>query len=197
MKKAVILFSIGLVLLVGLAVLASFVLASKPGLVQASVTPSKNNIYVVIPENVVEIAPGVFSLGTAIDSDGSVVEGYAIVHYKDKDKNAKPGFVGSSARTACYGFLASGARWRVTESYSINPSNTQGLSESFVVSSTSAGDSQWDNQVTFDIFGTDSVSYSASYNNGALDDVNTLSFGDISETGVIGVTNIWGVFGGS
>lgn len=190
MKKALLLSILLIVLSVG------FVIAEKPNFSNVDVVPSNGHANVVIPENAVEVSPGVFYLGNAIDSNGEVVEGYAFVHYKDKINNVKPGS-GGSAGTTCYGFLASGARWKATEDYLINPSNTQGLSESFIVSSTNAGDSQWDNQVSFNIFGNSYVDYSASYNNGVLDGVNTLSFGDISDPGVIGVTNVWGTFGGS
>ena len=184
-----------------LSILAiSLVIAAKPNFTNADVVPSNSHASVVIPENAVEVAPGVFDLGSAVDVNGEVVQGYAFIHYKDKKGNAKPpwaGGGGDSTGTTCYGFLASGARWKLTEPYYINPTNTQGLPESFIVSSTNAGDEEWDDEVSFDIFGNSYVNYSASYNNGALDGVNTLSFGNIAESGVIGVTNVWGVFGGN
>ncbi|MBS3092630.1 matrixin family metalloprotease [Candidatus Pacearchaeota archaeon] len=203
MKKAVILFSIGLVLLVGLAVLASSVLAAKPSLVQASVVPSKNNIYVVIPENVVEVAPGVFSLGTAIDSDGSVVEGYAIVHYKNR--NAKPPWAGGGGGSTCYGFLASGAKWKNVEPYIVDAANTEGLNESFVKSNIASDINTWedaadgvvDSAVTKNILGDENLSGLVDgADTSSPDGKNEVYFGSISESGAIAVTIVWGYFSG-
>jgi len=64
------------------------------------------------------------------------------------------------------------------------------------VNATSLADSQWDNQVAFNVFGTGSVNNSAGYNNGSLDGTNTISFGSVSSQGAIAVTNVWGYFSG-
>ncbi|MBI3623277.1 matrixin family metalloprotease [Candidatus Pacearchaeota archaeon] len=182
-----------------LAVLSISLVMAFPNLLIADVALSNGHASVVIPENAVEAAPGVFDLGSAVDVTGEVVHGYMIVHYKKGYE--KPPVIGGSnggaLLSSCYSFLAAKARWKITEPYLINPSNTQGLLESFIVSSAVAADEQWDNQVSFNIFGNNYVNYSATYNNGALDGVNTLSFGDISEPGVIAVTNVWGIFGGN
>ena len=84
---------------------------------------------VSIPPNAVEISPGVFYLGKAIDN-GRVVEGYAIIH--KKDGNAKPPWAGggNGGGSTCYGFLANGAKWKNLEPWVVNPANSRGLNES-------------------------------------------------------------------
>lgn len=181
-----------------LAVLSISLVVAFSNLLTVNVALANDRASVVIPKNAVEVAPGVFDLGSAVDVNGEIVHGYMFIHYKkeyEKTSWARDS-IGKNLLSSCYNFLATGARWKITENYLINPSNFQGLSESFIVSSTVAADGQWDNQVSFNIFGNNSVNSSASYNNGALDGVNTLSFGDISEPGVIAVTNVWGIFGG-
>src|SRR3989344_2176657 len=67
----------------------------------------------------------VVSLGTAVDpGTGEVVQGYAIVHY---GKNyAKGGVSGGSAKApSCYGFLSSGAKWKVVEPWVVNATNSE------------------------------------------------------------------------
>jgi len=126
------------------------------------------------------------------------LEKITFIHYKKGF--AKPpwagGGGGSTDTSNCYGFLAKGAKWKTTEPYLINPTNSQGISQSDVVNATSLADSQWDNQVAFNVFGTGSVNNSAGYNNGSLDGTNTISFGSVSSQGAIAVTNVWGYFSG-
>ncbi|MEK6957621.1 MAG: matrixin family metalloprotease [archaeon] len=130
-------------------------------------------------------------------ADRGPLEKITFIHYKKG--YAKPpwaGGGGGNTNTVCYGFLSKGAKWKTSESYKINPTNSQGLSQELIVNSTNAADANWDNQVTFNIFGSGTADYNASYNNGNLDGNNTLSFGSISNTGAIAVTTVWGYFGG-
>jgi len=132
------------------------------------------------------------------DNDKGPLEKITFIHYKKGF--AKPpwagGGGGSTDASSCYGFLSKGAKWKTTEPYLINPTNTGGISESDFVSAVSLSDAQWDDQVAFDIFGAGSADYTASYNNGNLDGNNTLSFGSIDSAGAIAVTNVWGYFSG-
>lgn len=180
-----------------LVVLSISLVVAFPNFLTANVASSNSHTPIILPKNAVEVAPGVFDIGSSVDVNGEVVQGYMIVHYKKG--YGKPSQVdgGGNLLNTCYSFLANGARWRTTEPYSINPTNNQGLSEILISSSVADADGQWDNQVSFDIFGSSLLNSSASYNNGALDGVNTLSFGDISNSGVIAVTNVWGIFGGN
>jgi len=103
-----------------------------------------------------------------------------------KDKGGQP---------KCYDFLAKGAKWKSIEPYLINPTNQDGMGASFVESAVNAGVSEWETYGG-DIFGASSLSTTASYNNGALDGVNTTSFGIYPDPGVIAVTTVWGFFQG-
>jgi hypothetical protein len=135
---------------------------------------------------------------TNAGNDRGPLEKITFIHYRDGHIRpiGNPGKGGSTDTSTCYGFLAKGAKWKTTEPYQINPSNTEGISESDVVNAVALSDVQWDDQVSFNIFGTSSVNYSASYNNGSFDGNNTISFGSVSSPGAIAVTNIWGYFSG-
>ena len=131
-------------------------------------------------------------------NDKGPLEKITFIHYKKGF--AKPpwagGGGGSTDTSSCYGFISKGAKWKTTEPYLINPTNSHGISESEVVNAVALSDVQWDDQVSSNIFGASSVNYTASYNNGNFDGNNTLSFGSVSNQGVIAVTNVWGYFSG-
>ena len=133
------------------------------------------------------------------NSDRGPLEKIDFIHYKKNSGNGKPSESGNAkpSGTTCYNFLGNGAKWKVTEPYIINPTNSQGLSESLIVNTTNASVSAWENQVSFNVFGTQFVNTGYGYNNGTLDGQNTLSFGNVAETDVIGVTTIWGYFSGA
>ena len=83
--------------------------------------------------------------------------------------------------TTCYGFLAgSKPRWNWLENYSYNDSSLLGPSASAV--------STWENATSGDIFGDGLL---GSYTWGVYDYINSISYGDYPEEGVIGVTAIW------
>src|SRR3989344_5222445 len=76
----------------------------------------------------------VISLGSAVDPEtGTVVEGHA-----------KGGKSGGNGAGACYGFLASGARWKTVEPWVVNASNTRGLDAAFVASNLAADIAKWE-----------------------------------------------------
>jgi len=144
------------------------------------------------------VAGIVFALPPQANSanDKGPLEKITFIHYKKSF--AKPPWAGggSGGGTKCYTFLASGAKWKTPEPYYVNPSNSQGIAQSLIVDSTTAGVSEWDSEVSATVFGSGSVDSNVSYNNGDLDGNNTLSFDGISEDGVIGVTTVWGYFSG-
>ncbi len=182
------------------AVLAFSILAlAKPDLTPSliDVSPSHGKAKVVIPENAVEVSPGIFSLGTAIDK-GRIVEGYAFVHYKNKDEKGKNNAVrGSKGTGSCYAFLSSGARWKITEKYILDSSNSDGLTESFVAGKTEEGMNAWDSEVGFDIFGERNLTSSVNRTEiGKLNGKNEIFFDSLSDQNTIAVTIVWGIFGG-
>lgn len=118
------------------------------------------------------------------------------IHYK-KDKNpAKPGGSTKPGASKCYGYLASGAKWKTTEPYLINPANNFGLSDNMVFDAVNAGVNEWEKYGGPAIFGGGSVDSSAVYNDATTDDKNVVVFGDGLASNIIAVTNVWGYFGG-
>lgn len=148
----------------------------------------------------------VIPLGKAIDREGGeMVEGYAIIKYKDKP--AKPSGTVKPAKPTktpvCYGYLGSGVKWKNLENWVINPaqrnaSSTYMLDDEFIYNTISNGIAKWENAAqyniigggikTSDVLGADTVS---------PDGLNEVYFADIDEPDVIGVTIIWGIFGGA
>lgn len=117
------------------------------------------------------------------------------IHYKKG--YAKPPWAGGGGKpeAKCYGFLAKGAKWKTLEPYLVNPTNSDGLSDTFVKSAVDLGVGEWETYGG-EIFGEGSLDASASYNDGNLDEVNTTSFGAYPDSGVIAVTTVWGYFSG-
>lgn len=146
---------------------------------------------IIVPQLAIDNSNVIF-LGSAVDN-GTPVQGYAIIHYKkeqakpDKPGNGKGG--GKDSAQSCYGLIAKGARWKVTENYVVaNNFDAQTLSSDLEI---------WDSQVAFNIFGNEDI---LSVVDGAdlvqPDGKNEFMFGEITDSGAIAVTIVWGVFGG-
>ncbi|MBW2980894.1 matrixin family metalloprotease [Candidatus Woesearchaeota archaeon] len=99
--------------------------------------------------------------------------------------------------TGCYTPLAKGVFWKTlpVDLY-INPTNANGLSEDFIVTTTIASAEAWDDATSAELTNNYIVDYTADYDDTATDGRNEISFGDYAEPGVIGVTIIWGYFSG-
>ena len=109
--------ALGIILTVlAISLTAGFVLA-QPSFLVAGAHSGKT---VTVPSHAVELAPGLFDLGTAV-VDGKVVEGLMFVHYKKENanrrENAKPpwagGGKGDKGGSKCYEFLAKGANGKL------------------------------------------------------------------------------------
>lgn len=149
----------------------------------------------------------VISLGNALDAEsGEMVEGYAIIHYKDgnaaKTKPVKP----SPTTTACYAYLARDAKWKTVEPWVFNGANTSGLDQnsSFELINQSvlkwedAADGVLNNGRGVDILGDGALTSDALLaDTVAPDGLNEVYFADISDANAIAITIIWGVFGGA
>lgn len=149
-----------------------------------------------LPASAVQVADNLYSLGTAFDKkSGKQVEGYAIIHRKDAA--AKPSGAKKGA-TACYGFLATDAKWKGTpESWVVNPANTRGLDSSFVFSNLTADIAKWETAAAFDILGDGTVTDTALVaDTVSPDNQNEVYFADLSDSNTIAVTIVWGIFGG-
>lgn len=145
----------------------------------------------------------VVSLGTAVDpSTGELVEGYAVIHHR---KGFAKGGGGSGGGSTCYGYMASGAKWKTIEPWVINTTNGDGLSSEFVFGNMTADIAKWEdatdgtlgNNVGADVLGNGAVTDDVLIaDEVAPDAVNEVYFGGISDSGTIGVTIVWGIFSG-
>lgn len=119
------------------------------------------------------------------------------IHYKKG--HAKPPWAGGGGggndKSSCYAFISSGAKWKSSEPYAINPTNSDGINASEVVYANELGVAAWEAHAG-DIFGDYYVDYSAYYDDAYADGVNTVTFGLYPNSGVIAVTNVWGYFSG-
>jgi len=189
---------IGVVFILTLmAILISVFAFAKPNQQAAGVVPSNGKATVTIPSNAIEVAPGVFSLGTAIDVDGRIVEGFMFVYRKE---NAKPPWAGGGngkGGSTCYTFLAKGAKWKSLESWIVNPVNNQDLDSNFVFSNLAADIQKWEDKSLTNIVGDGSATNNSLIaDTASTDGVNEVYFGSIADPGVIAVTIIWGIFYG-
>ncbi len=133
--------------------------------------------------------------GNGNDDRGPLTK-ITFIHYKNGNAKGGGGHGGGGNDTSsCYAFLVSGAKWKTHEQYAINPTNGDGVNASDVVNANNAGVAAWEAQAG-DIFGSSYVDYSAHYNDAAADGVNTISFGNYPNSGVIAITNVWGYFSG-
>lgn len=172
--------------------------------VAVPVLKAAKQVTVTIPPHAVELAPGVFDLGTA-RVKGEVVQGFMFIDFR-KGYHHKPGHGGGPGGGGpggkgkgdkCFAVLAKGARWKNTESYVLNPANGDGLSESFVNSSITTGLETWDAEVPFDIFGSRTITNDTLVaDTVAPDEKNEVYFGAIEGEGSIAVAIVWGIFTG-
>jgi hypothetical protein len=90
---------------------------------------------------------------------------------------------------SCYKLL--GVKWKTFPvSYVINPSNPQGLTETFITSALSSAAETWDAATSKELFNNIyTIDYNAKY--GVQDFVNTLAFGDYPDDNVIAITSVW------
>ena len=143
------------------------------------------------------------SLGTAVDpGTGKTVEGLAIIHRKDnaaRPSGARP------AKTACYTYLAKGAKWKTIESWVTNPTNARSLDLTAVFNLLNGGITKWEdatdgavgNSAGVDVLGSGSTTTEVLVaDTVSPDNKNEVYFADIVDSNAIAVTIVWGIFGG-
>lgn len=187
-----------LFIFLGIFVLAvSVFVFAQPDLVPATNNKAKEPVPLLIPANAVEVADDVFDLGAVRDLDGRVVQGFMFV---DRRGNfAKPPWAGGGgdSTTTCYAFLAKGAKWKTLEPWVVNPSNSEGLSGSFVLNNLASDIQKWeDASLTNILGGGSSTSDALVADTSSPDNQNEVYFADVSSPGAIAVTIVWGVFSG-
>lgn len=172
-----------------------FALAEKPDNVGKPDEPGKPQ---TVPVNE-EITKQLF-----VQPDGTILERTTHIFYlkgtEPKENHAKGGGSGNGGSTGrsdqCYSFLANGMKWKSTESYLINPSSS-GMIANDILNSINVGADAWDDQVSFEIFGSGSLDNAAQVILTNLDDKNVVIFGTVTDekgntlTNVIAVTYTW------
>lgn len=200
MKRNIVLAFFGVIAL--MAIFSGSVMA-KPNTDKVQVTNNHSGKTFSIPAHAVEMADGVFSLGTAIHN-GQEVEGLMYVY---KESPAKPdgtpgggnggGGKDKGGTSSCYTHLAKGAKWKANENWVVNGANTRGLLETFVFDNVNSDIQKWEDSAAVDMFGTGTLTTDAlAADTDTPDDVNEVYFAAIDNPGVIAVTITWGIFGG-
>jgi hypothetical protein len=174
---------------------------------QAVATPNENanekaheRATFQIPNNAVEIAPGIFSLGT-IEVNGQILEGIMAYHHRPNHSGGPGGGgdpVDGTDSSACYSFIFDKPiQWKNLESWVVNPANTKGLDKTQVENILDGGFTKWETAAGTQIFGSgSSTTDTLVADTASTDGKNEIYFADISEPGVIGVTITWGVVNG-
>jgi len=183
-----------------IALITSIIVVAQPDFRAVEVNKAQAPVTVTIPTHAIEVAPGVFDLGKSVDKDGRPVRGFAFIDYRKEFHhrdwhNGGPGGPGGNGGSTCFEFLAKGAKWKTTEDYVLDSTNSNGLSDSFVASKTALGIEEWDSQVDFDIFGSrDTTSSVDGADTSSPDNKNEIMFGNLDSENAIAVTIVWGVF---
>lgn len=155
---------------------------------------------VSLPPQASEIAHGIYDLGQARDADGTIVQGFAFVHYKQGfAKPDKPGNPKPPKASPCYTFLASGVKWKVAEPYvfdeTANGIDALPLAGALLVDFDGAI-LAWEEAAGMDILGEGSLGEVNPNKAGTLNEINEVMFGNITDPGVIAMTTVWGVWSG-
>lgn len=159
-----------------------------------------------IPDHAVQIRENVYSLGESRDpATGKIAQGYLIVH--PRVSKAKPAGAGGGGSASCYGYIASGAKWKGTpESWVVNTSNPDGIPGATIFNLLNAGINKWEgaadgniNNGSFvDILGNGTTTTGIlSADEQAMDNQNEVYFDNLGDSGTIGVTIVWGIFSGA
>ena len=148
-----------------------------------------------IPKNAVQIAPGIYSLGTA-QVDGKTVEGIMALHHRDGHTGGPGG--GEETTNSCFSYIGGRAvPWTSVEPWEVNPTNDYGISDIAVKTILSQSIDKWENESSSDILGDGTiVNTPLIADTISPDDLNEVYFADITDENVIAVTIVWGVFNG-
>jgi hypothetical protein len=156
------------------------------GMVTASKSNNAPEETLGLPENAVEVSPGVFYLGKSMDK-GQVVEGYAFVHYAKSAVGSKQVFDES---VDLYQFMYGGIRWTDTMAYEVNPDES-GLTGPEVLEALGASLETWDEAITgdFELFDNELLTTDKGFN--SSDRINRITWDDLGTSGTIAMNSFW------
>lgn len=163
---------------------------------------TRSNKVISVPEKAIEVANNVFYLGETFDAQsGKMVTGYAFVH--KKENGAKPDHAGGpknnggSSGSTCYAYMASGAKWKTTEPWMMDGSNEY-FSANDAISLVESGIAKWESAAgNTNIIGNRiSAVGTLEADMTSTDGKNEVYFDQIADANTIGLTIVWGIFGG-
>ncbi len=139
-----------------------------------------------------QIDDNVFDLGE-VEVKGEKIQGYAFVHKKEAFTHLGSG----TGASTCYSFFATGAKWKVKENWLVNPTNSEGLTDVFILNNLAADIQKWETAARKDIFGAGTITTQVLLaDSTAPDGKNEVYFADVADRNAIAVTIVWGVFSG-
>lgn len=143
-----------------------------------------------LPEQAVEVAPGLYYLGTEVHKD-KLVEGYAFVHYraesaKPASKPAKPG------ASRCYEYMWRNTKWFSAEPFYVQ-NTTAGTNASTVASIMNGAVGRWEDAASADIIANGTAGNGAAGDPGVYNERNEVAFAPLGSSmeGAIAVTYVW------
>lgn len=186
-KKVLSLFVFSIFLVASVFVLA------KPDTGLNASTNNMADVLTFIPAHAVQVTDNVFSLGSSVDVDGRVVEGFLFIDNRKgftHKPNHNPGERGDKGggENTCFSLFAKGASWKTTEPYVTGSGVNLALTETSLDS--------WDSEVLFNVFGTGTSGATDGADNVLPDGKNEVMFENLGATNTIAYTIVWGRFSG-
>ena len=166
-------------------VLSLAIVATLTAAVAAGASPGSQG-RPALPPGAVKIAEDTYALGKR-SWHGVEVEGIAFVY------RAKTGQGTRKSGGSCFAYLASGAKWRSPEPWSVDES---GAPVSGMAGLMTADVGTWESAAGANIFGDGKSDSSYDAVTTGVDGRSGAEFGPIADADVIAVTYTWGVFGG-
>lgn len=114
------------------------------------------------------------------------------IHYRKNFAKPSPDS-NKGSNNSCYTYISSGAKWKTTEDYIVNPSGSN-LDTNFVTQAIDQGVAEWEKYGGSNIFGISSSDLTAGT---GFDNKNVVNFGPYSNSNAIAVTTVWGYFSGA
>ena len=186
------------------------VLAARPGFSVGNITDPGRSI---LSKDLELPAPAgnssVINLGFSVDPQtGKIVEGLAFItpkkqhHHRSNHTKGPSG--GGNTTNNCFSFTSKGAKWKNVEGYIVDPTNVTNLSDNFVKDIVRDAVTKWedasdgfvDGVVSNDIIGNEIDGFVDGVDLISPDGKNEVLFGDVSSSGSIAVTIVWGIFRG-
>ena len=179
--------------LITLSLYASVCIMLAPGSVAKAQAESRP---VSLPPQASEIAQGIYDLGVARDVDGTVVHGFAFIHYK-KDLGRQNNLRGFKAPkpSNCYAFMGSGTKWKGTPEPFVFDITSPDAGARMILIETAI--STWETAAQKDILGEGSLGEVFPDQLNAPNGQNEIMFGHLDDPEVIAMTQVWGIWDGA